>query len=97
MVGMRDRFTAGGARAAHRDNMASAWGTSSSVTDEASKKKVCAAWMLGFCCCCGCHRCYLEHYCTGTAWFCTLGCLGLCQLYDLCWLDYLISRSDCDA
>ena len=81
------------ARENYHDSMAAKYGIQSAEEDK-NCKIAAAFWVLGICGCCGCHRCYLENYCTGTAWCMTLGCLGICQIYDLFCLKYLTDRSN---
>eukprot|EP01095_Lingulamoeba_sp_RSL-Kostka_P009770 TRINITY_DN338_c0_g1_i1.p1 TRINITY_DN338_c0_g1~~TRINITY_DN338_c0_g1_i1.p1 ORF type:complete len:112 (-),score=15.41 TRINITY_DN338_c0_g1_i1:36-371(-) len=83
----------------HKDSMRDKFGVSSathSTKDPCTAKYCC---LLGFCLCCGCHRCYLEMYVTGTCYFCTLGCLGFGQLYDCCitGMDTLTMRANSSA
>merc|ERR1712137_53629 len=80
-------------RDAHHDSLAEKYGYTEGEEDK-NCKVACCCWFLGLIGCCGCHRCYLGNYCTGTAWFCTLGCVGICQVYDVFCMKYLTDRAN---
>ena len=94
---LKSRDSAKDERRVYHNKMQSTYGVEEAGDDEYKCKIACVFWTLGLCCCCGCHRCYTHRYCTGTAWFCTLGCLGICQVYDLFHLSWLVDKANTDG
>ncbi|MEN9261499.1 MAG: TM2 domain-containing protein, partial [Thermostichus sp. HHBFW_bins_43] len=51
-------------------------------------------WFLGLFGICGAHRFYLGRWRTGLLWLCTLGLLGIGQLFDLIWIPVMVRQKN---
>ena len=92
----RSRDGEKGKRDAHHDKMRNQYGVGG-PPEGYSQKKAYVCCMLGMCCLCGCHRCYLDKTCTGCIWCFTLGGLGILQIYDCLTMKHLISAANCEG
>ncbi|KAH3764246.1 hypothetical protein Pelo_3893 [Pelomyxa schiedti] len=51
-------------------------------------------WALGFCGCCGLHRCYLNRAGSGVLWFITGGVCGIGQCVDICLMSSMVATEN---